>query len=459
MRTQGKGLIVVIYEEHDFKRMLAVITPLRDLFDRVVFFSPHYLPKTPQFTDAVQGIGATYISAYTELGGRSNFIEDYGAECTTCDSVRSLIPWRVLAARLLLKTFLPNSLVYSEVDMLLEQLRDRAFLCTAIDASLIILPEDNVERDSHIWIAISRQLRIPSIVYTTAWILPSRVAQVYSHLEELSISNRKNGLLAWIFRKWVYVTSDGRKMFRLKVHNIFARELTGTAPKHPWYLNTGTSTCVAVDCKVTYEQNLASRVHGRKLFIVGSPDLDSLYEAALAAPRERKRLEKELGIDWSKPVLAVSPPKDYTNKSSELTYEALIGRLIEVLKCWSGEVVIVPHPSIPGDIFKSCPFPVVWGQTPTLVQLCDLYLTAPSSTVKWAIEINKKTIIFDPYGLDMPEMQCIVGIEFIRTFQDLMARLQRGGTKSCVQIDIHERVSSFENLKELIVSQSADPER
>ncbi|GAN29267.1 hypothetical protein [Legionella pneumophila] len=69
MRTQGKGLIVVIYEEHDFKRILAVITPLRDLFDRVVFFSPHYLPETCQFTNAVRGIGATYISVYTELRG------------------------------------------------------------------------------------------------------------------------------------------------------------------------------------------------------------------------------------------------------------------------------------------------------------------------------------------------------------------------------------------------------
>lgn len=464
-KPTGGGAIFVIYETPDFHRLLNVARGLSLDFFPIIFSSPYFFPETAQFALECEKEGFKYVHWTNEFGGQNCNLESLRRELGTAAAWRrSPYSWGDLSFRWQVTMLL--GLALPKKSLLRQSLREFMFAAlqildflSLVNASLVVLPEDNTERDSHLWLSMCSLYDVKTVVYAKGWVLSDRIAEVYAEDTRLWVNDRSRRFLAKLFPKWVH-TWKHRSFFRLPCEKWIAMELLGTAPAKPWALNTGPSDIVAVDCNLTLDQYAEFRVPRDKMHVVGSIDFDKLIDFDKEREQKTQHWSEKLGIDWHKPILVVSPPKDYFWKHlvpGIPTYRALLEKLFVSLGAWRGQVIIAPHPSISEKDLTGCQYPVIRHQIAELVQLCDLYLTFPSSTLKLAASLNIPTTVFEPYGTNSFNESLLKNSVLISTFEHLESHLRAGQEKRIqTQSQSGSAPNSATRFRNLVLSVLAD---
>lgn len=267
-------------------------------------------------------------------------------------------------------------------------------------ASVVVCFEDNAEYVTGIWIAIARELSVPSVImpYTIADQLEPAEAH-YNDVAYWAENGIHNRLAKTVAPHWLFFHRD-RWLLRRSGLSVLAAESLGVAPPLPWILNSSKANAIAVESEAMRQHYLAQGIPETQLVMTGSLTDDLLHEAR----QKRELLRKELGLD-SRPVLLCSfPPNQLTTARTECEFadfHALVDFWLGELGRLQWQVVVKPHPAMRAEdieyMRKHDIRIVTEHDTTSLLPLCDLYNPSVSSTIRWALACGKPVLNYDVY--------------------------------------------------------------
>ncbi len=90
-------------------------------------------------------------------------------------------------------------------------------------------------------------------------------------------------------------------------------------------------------------------------------------------------------------------------------------------------------------------FNITYDDTATLVPLCDLYVAAVSSTIRWAIACGKPVINYDVYQYDYKDYEGVEAVSLVNTreeFRDLLQELTTNRDRLAAMAATQQREST-----------------
>ena len=270
-----------------------------------------------------------------------------------------------------------------------------------LDASLVVMFEDNAEYVTGIWAAMAQHISVPTVIlpFTIADQLEAAEAH-YNDPAYWADEGIHNRLARLIRPQWLYFHRD-RWLLRREGIAALAAECLGVAPPLPWVLNSSRANAIAVESDAMLKHYSELGIPSSQLVMTGSVTDDAMYQAT----QRRDLLVEELKLDTDRPVLLCSfPPNQITstrNESEFRDFHALAESWLGELCKLSWQVLIKPHPSMRSEdveyLRHSGLRVVTEHETVALLPLCDLYNPSVSSTIRWALACGKPVLNYDVY--------------------------------------------------------------
>lgn len=430
-----RGCVYVIYEAGNFRPALDLCVAIRNRQDVMpVLFSPYYLPDTEKYIEQAKNAGIAYIHEVTPLGGladmagqlRAHGLEPSAAAAAT-DRLAKRPNWfsRVrnrLAASLLEK--LQQDTAAWEAHYRARTAVAAHFL-SAINADLLILPEDNVERDSACWCQAIHDRSGRAVVASYGSITPHEAAVAYFDNPDYVAKTAQEKHFLQLYPQWKMVFKQ-RTMLRLPVARAYAMERLGLAPRRPWVVNTGALDGIVVESEFMRSLFARHGIPAQHIFPTGHSAFDALANAATQRGSIHARWQSDFGYDPARPVLLCAmPPDQYPGVPAPefASYEHLVDSWLAALDKVRAHFfpVISPHPNIAAphlNRMRAAGFPVLEGGVVRWLPACDLYVASVSSTIKWARACGKAVLNYDCYRYAFDDY---VGAPGVYTFFDLPA--------------------------------------
>ena len=110
-------------------------------------------------------------------------------------------------------------------------------------------------------------------------------------------------------------------------------------------------------------------------------------------------------------------------------------------------VVVRPHPKTAPERLNEVRrygLAITYDDTAKLVPLCDLYVAAVSSTIRWAIACGKPVINFDVYQYNYRDYEGVEAVSLVNTrkeFRNLLQELTGNREQLAATAAIQQRVS------------------
>jgi hypothetical protein len=300
-----------------------------------------------------------------------------------------------------------------------------------LNVDVVILPEDNVGRESGVWTsAVKHRGGIP-IVVSSAFPVPYKTAALNARNPKNKIQISSEKLFARWFPKWIK-TFEGQYLSRLPIPRAVALELNGISSKDPWIVNSSIQNYIVVDSLFMQDQMVRYDVPKEQIKVIGSPVNDIIHDVLCNLNTKREQLYRDLNLDANKYLLVCSLPKNYfklrpVNGFSD--YE-------ELLKFWVGTIrkltnfnaVFSPHPLIDKSVIKRLEHNgaiISYKWIAELIPLCDLFVVSLSTTMKWARACGKPVLNFDCYCWNKFESRHIYTVHEQKAFVDILERLNQ----------------------------------
>jgi hypothetical protein len=411
----SRGCVYLIYEAGNFRPALDLCVAMKNKYGVApVLFSPYYLPDTEKYIELSKIEGIPYVHEVTSLGGYADTISQLHAYGIQTSSLTS----KVGDSKTKKQGFLSrarNTLASWALNKQNKEISDwKAYYLTrievvanflaAVDAISLILPEDNVERDSSCWCRAIHERGGRATVVSYGSITPHEAAVAYFDNSDYVATTPEERLFLWLYPKWKIVFKE-RTMLRLPVARAYVMERMGLAPTRPWVVNTGQVDGIAVESE--FMRNLFAQ-HGvslPKIRPTGHSAFDMLSSAASRRQEIREFWSSLLGYDQKQAVLLCAmPPDQYPGVTAPefSSYDALVDGWLSALEKVRSHFfpVISPHPNISNvhlDRIRSAGFHVLEGGVANWLPACDIYLASVSSTIKWARACGKPVLNYDCY--------------------------------------------------------------
>lgn len=429
--------VYLIYEAGNFRAGLELCVALRDLRgDRFVLFSPYFLPDTERYVQAAREAGLAYVHECTALGGDADpmgQLERAGwpvAATAEPPAARANPGWRSRAGRRLLRSR-ETEIAGWEAHYHHRRSVAGRFLAAA-GAQALLLPEDNVERDSASWIAAMHDRGGRSVVVSYGSVTPHEAAIAYHSQPDYGPSTPADWAFLALQPRWG-MRWRGRTMMRLPPARVCAMETAGLAPSLPWVVNSGAADAIAVESEFMRRQFTAHGVPAEKVRAVGTQPLDKLFAGTQQAAARRSALDATHGFTADRPLLLCAlPPNQYPGVPAPglATYDALVDAWVGLLKRARERfhVAVTPHPNIAAESLRplvAAGIPVLEGGAAAWIPLCDAYLASVSSTIRWALACGKPVINYDCYGYRHAEYQGIAHVLHAWTPEQAQAALSQ----------------------------------
>lgn len=304
----------------------------------------------------------------------------------------------------------------------------------AVQPDLIILPEDNVETLSTIFVAKGRRLNIPSMVIPFTIPNPLEPARYYYDNPLYQARGLIARLLVERHPKWRF-HHEGRDLLRQPAIKASCQEFLGLSSPAPWILNRGSAVSIALDGDAQRDLYVNLGFPIDQLKVIGD-----MNGAMFHRVRSQKQLFVEeicamYGWQSDRPlILCGFPPDQYqgtdTSRFEFPDYDALVEAWMASFRMLSARanILVRPHPRIPLERLSGFEGPNVkisLRPTADLIPLCDLYVASISATIRWAIACGIPVINYDTYRYryaDYESAAGVVGVEDVGEFRSLMTR-------------------------------------
>lgn len=235
------------------------------------------------------------------------------------------------------------------------------------------------------------------------------------------------------FGKWQRLYR-GKRLLRLPLKEVLAKEITNAAPPDPWTANSGDADIIAVEGEAVKEYCIREGLNPEKIRVTGSIALDQLFECRQKQNELAAALRERYGLDPSKKILLSAVPPDMLSSRAAFsefkTYIQLLNEWVHSLCSIQGyEVLLSFHPSVHASDYKSLeaefPCRVVVEPIVNVLAACDLFVSSISSTIQWAIALSIPVVNYDVYRYEYDDYRGVEGVLYVQTISGFSECLKR----------------------------------
>ena len=414
-----KRLLCLVYEAANVKtwNLMAQRGKQSNAFD-VIMWSPYFLPNTEEYKKNAISLTSVYVHEVTLCGGLSNIHEMLSGWLTSASPrIPSFLKEAFYENHNNEEVLFLDGLncpsdferfseeVIKELLIKIDVVKRRVSFCEdwlvklGIDA--VLLPEDNIERDSYAWVKAARRRNVKSIISSYGSISRSEAVNAYSNspahriTEECYSFLRLHNLSHWTERV------GGYHITRLPFIELLARELTATAPKNPWVINSGATDVLAVESNNSKVDYLAHGFENSQIEVIGHPLQDKLAIHMDEVSLLKEKLAAEFSFDSRNFFIVVAMPPNQLELVSSVfdSYtELLVSFGLKPSEITGFNTIVSPHPNASAEeieLMKSLGINIVHKPVSELMPIADIYLSSVSSTIKWALGLGIPVIDFD----------------------------------------------------------------
>ncbi|MGY4503275.1 hypothetical protein ACVWYH_007232 [Bradyrhizobium sp. GM24.11] len=304
----------------------------------------------------------------------------------------------------------------------------------AVQPDLIMLPEDNVETLSTIFVVKGRRLSIPSIVIPFTIPNPLEPARYYYDNPLYQARGPIARRLVDRHPKWQF-HHEGRDLLRQPAIKALCQEFFGLSSPDPWILNRGGAVSIALDSDAQRDLYVRLGFPVEQLKVIGDMNGAMFHRVRSHKQRFVEEICSRYGWQSDRPlILCGFPPDQYqgtdTSRFEFPDYDALVEAWMASFRMLStrANILVRPHPRIPLERLSDFEGPNVkisLQPTAELIPLCDLYVASISATIRWAIACGIPVINYDTYRYryaDYDSAAGVIGVEDVGEFRSLMTR-------------------------------------
>lgn len=296
---------------------------------------------------------------------------------------------------------------------------------------LVIVAEDNVAGRSRALVEAATRAGIP--VLLLPFTIPNRdeAARLVGHRRSYQARGPLARMFASLRPKWVYEATGG-PLLRIPWPQAMVVELTGLAPKRPWFDNEGPAT-IALESRAMMAHYISLGFSERQLAVTGSLADETLEISTRERARRQAELRHRFGLSEKPLLLCALPPNQLAGGitiGEFSSYPALLEAWAVALATVSKQfaVVVRPHPRIAEPALepvRRAGLAIAFDDTATLVPLCELYVASISATIRWALACGIPVINYDVFQYRLDDYQDVPGILNVNDLASFKAALDR----------------------------------
>ncbi|WP_339034810.1 hypothetical protein WHZ78_23695 [Bradyrhizobium symbiodeficiens] len=303
-----------------------------------------------------------------------------------------------------------------------------------VQPDLIVLPEDNVETLSTIFVAKGRRLNIPSMIIPFTIPNPLEPARYYHDNPLYQARGPIARRLVERHPKWRF-HHEGRDLLRQPAIKASCQEFLGLSSPAPWVLNRGYAVSIALDSEAQRDLYIKLGFPVEQLKVIGDMNGAMFHRVRSHKQQFAEEICSRYGWPSDRPlILCGFPPDQYqgtdTSRFEFPNYDALVEAWMTSFGLVGNRanILIRPHPRIPLErlsALEGSNVKISLQPTAELIPLCDLYVASISATIRWAIACGVPVINYDTYRYryaDYESAAGVIGVEDAREFRSLMQR-------------------------------------
>lgn len=282
--------------------------------------------------------------------------------------------------------------------------------------SAIILGMDMAHLDSSLIVKTAKKNGIPCIALTWVFASGDDPANVYINkniFSEYQGSILINKLLLKFFPKYQY-TYKNVVLSRLPAMQALVREVFSLGVPRPWVMNSGYCDSIIIESAAMFAFYLKAGLPIQQLKNLGAPMQDVLSYQLQNKDQLKEKLYRDYCFDCKKPLLltAIVPCcfemlKGQTDTLEFSSYEEALTFWINKIKKMAEKynILYTIHPgesqATREELENRYKIKIlkITEVTTEVLPLADLYITAGSSTVRWAIACRIPVLDYDFYNL------------------------------------------------------------
>jgi len=303
-------------------------------------------------------------------------------------------------------------------------------------AQLLIFAVDVVGYASAAYVKAAHQRGMKALIVSNIMSNGLDVAEFYYRHPMFHVVGALGRIITTVFPKWV-VSHRGTRLTRVQPHRIVAMEVLGLAPRRPWQFNSSRADVITMESPAMADYMAAAGMGRQQMRIVGSTADDVLAEILANRDRRREELCRSLGLPTDRPIILTALPPDFLYveggrpECDFRDYESLVEFWIKSLCSVEGyNVIISMHPSAKAAEMRALErhgARISTLTTPELVPLCDIFVAAISSTIRWAIACGIPVVNYDVYRYryndDFAKVEGVLTVEEQGDFLSILSRL------------------------------------
>lgn len=200
--------------------------------------------------------------------------------------------------------------------------------------------------------------------------------------------------------------------------------------KQPWAYGGGITDVASVFGEFDYRKQISLGVRPEKMIITGQCSVDSLYQSSRDAMQIRNALISEYKLQEDRLVVICAIPQYYEHGlMSKKKHFELLEQLLSSLASVQVNLVLSLHPRSRREDYQD--MARKYGAAlanQSLVEFiagADLFISAMSSTVRWAILLNIPTIVLDDLKQDGQLIIPSHGARFVNKRCELVPLVRR----------------------------------
>src|SRR5262249_36674921 len=301
----GNTVLLVVFIASHFSELIRAARLLRDSerFTPVVWFAWPY--KEVDRDSAI--CDAESIRCVRDWAGSAVGVEAAASVQSRPPRSAGARVWKVIRAGLVALPF-PFTAVRA-VARQGQQLFFARRIIRRIRPAAVILAEDTVGYETASVIKAAHERGAPALI--VPFTIPNALApaEIFYNDRVRSLSRWKNRLLASFFPAWVY-QHRGRKLLRVPIEEVIAKEWWGLAPPLPWQMNSGSADAIAVESRVMDAFYRREGLPPSQLALTGGISDDTLAGGSRDRAARRAELCAELGLAIDQKLLLCALPDD-----------------------------------------------------------------------------------------------------------------------------------------------------
>jgi hypothetical protein len=304
----------------------------------------------------------------------------------------------------------------------------------AIEPDVIVLPEDNIETLSTIFVARGAARNIPSIIIPFTIPNPLEPARYYLNNPLYQAKGLFARIVTAYYPKW-RIRHEGKDLLRQPAIKALCQEMLGLSSPAPWILNRGGAFSVALDSEVQRDLYLKLGFPPGQLRVTGDVNGEALYRGWSNRSNLVEELCTRYGLRPGRPlILCGFPPDQYegtdTSRYEFPSYDTLVQAWMGSFKALGerANILVRPHPRVPFDRlarFEDPNIKLTWQPTAELIPLCDLYAASISATIRWAIACGIPTVNYDTFRYRYADYDSAAGVTSVERLDDFRALVAR----------------------------------